>query len=745
MPVISEIELGARLLANPIVGVTGTNGKTTTTALLGAVLEAAAWPVEVAGNIGRPLSGLVGAVDDGVWIVCELSSFQLEDVDTLRPRVVVLTNLEPDHIDRHGSFDAYAAAKLRAFARQGPGDVAVVPRGFGAVPGSARRMEFSADDPLPAEPRILGAHNRENAAAATAAALAIGVPDEAIAHALETFPGVEHRIEEVATVDGVLYVNDSKATNAGRRAPRARVVSGQAEARHPRGAREGRALRRARGGVRGGRPRVSHRRGSRAARCGIGRRSRPVRAAGDARTGRRERGLRCVCGGRRAPVSGVRVVRPVRELRAARGGVQEARAEAPGVGNKRGADRGQVEQRLLILITLGLVAFGLVMVFSATSASATLGEGDPMRFLIKQGLYAVVGLVLLAVLSRLDYHVLRPLAPLMLVVAFGLCAAVLAAPTINGAHRWFLFGPVSVQPAELAKLAVCVWVCAVLARRPVPRTLGDLAKPVGLVVAIFCALIVVEPDLGTTIALAVMVSGILLVSGIPLRLYALATTLALGAGVLAIYMEPYRRARLLSFIDPWKDAEGAGFQNVQAIIGMGSGGITGEGLGQGIQKVNFLPEAHTDMIFAVVGEELGLIGSALLIGGFAVFAWVGFRVALECRDPFGKRLAAGITTLVCGQAAVNLAAVLGIAPLTGIPLPFVSYGGSSLLVMLAGVGVLLNIAVNERVVEARVRDRGRGNGRARSSGTRSRGGSARPRSDRDVRRDARPRRVAAGA
>jgi cell division protein FtsW len=210
-------------------------------------------------------------------------------------------------------------------------------------------------------------------------------------------------------------------------------------------------------------------------------------------------------------------------------------------------------------------------------------------------------------------------------------------------------------------------------------------------------------------------------------------------------MEPYRRARLLSFLDPWKDAEGAGFQNVQAIIGMGSGGITGEGLGQGIQKVNFLPEAHTDMIFAVVGEELGLIGSTLLIAGFAVFAWVGFRVALECRDPFGKRLAAGITTLVCGQAAVNLAAVLGLAPLTGIPLPFVSYGGSSLLVMLCGVGVLLNIAVNERVVEARVRDRGRGNRRPRSSGARGRGGAPRTRSSGDVRRDARPRRVAAGA
>ncbi len=210
-------------------------------------------------------------------------------------------------------------------------------------------------------------------------------------------------------------------------------------------------------------------------------------------------------------------------------------------------------------------------------------------------------------------------------------------------------------------------------------------------------------------------------------------------------MEPYRRARLFSFLDPWKDAEGAGFQNVQAIIGMGSGGITGEGLGQGIQKVNFLPEAHTDMIFAVVGEELGLIGSTFLIAAFGLFAWVGFRVALECRDPFGKRLAAGITTLVCGQAAVNLAAVLGLAPLTGIPLPFVSYGGSSLLVLLCAVGVLLNIAVNERVVEARVRDRGRGNGGSRSSRARSRRSAAGARSDGDVRRHARPRRIAAGA
>ena len=156
--------------------------------------------------------------------------------------------------------------------------------------------------------------------------------------------------------------------------------------------------------------------------------------------------------------------------------------------------------------------------------------------------------------------------------------------------------------------------------------------------------------------------------------------------------EPYRRARLFSFLDPWADPEDAGFQTVQALIGIGSGGLTGKGLGEGVQKINYLPEQQTDMILAVIGEELGLIGTAAVILAFAAFAFAGFVVALPCRDPFGKLLAAGITSLVCGQAAVNLAAVLGLAPLTGIPLPFVSYGGSSLVVLLASVGILLNIA-----------------------------------------------------
>jgi UDP-N-acetylmuramoylalanine--D-glutamate ligase len=210
IPVWSELELGSRLLPNPILGVTGTNGKTTTSELLGVMLGA-----PVAGNVGRALSDLDGQVEAESWVVCEVSSFQLEDIHEFRPRVAVLLNLEPDHLDRHSSFAAYRDAKLRIFENQSRGDTAVLPRGFDAVPGGAGRIEFEPSDPLPAEPRIPGAHNRENAAAATAAARAVGIGDARIAEALETFPGVAHRLELVAEAGGVRYVNDSKATNTG--------------------------------------------------------------------------------------------------------------------------------------------------------------------------------------------------------------------------------------------------------------------------------------------------------------------------------------------------------------------------------------------------------------------------------------------------------------------------------------------------------------------------------------------------
>jgi UDP-N-acetylmuramoylalanine--D-glutamate ligase len=209
----SEVELGSRLLPNPILGVTGTNGKTTTAELLGRIFEAAGRPVAVAGNVGRPLTGLAGALAEEAWVVCELSSFQLEDIHDFRPHIAILLNLTPDHIDRHGTFERYREMKLRVFENQEAEDVAVVPRGFPSVPGDARRAEFAPDDELPAEPSILGQHNRENAAAATAAARAAGIADDAIAEGLRTFQGVPHRLELVREVEGVRFVNDSKATN----------------------------------------------------------------------------------------------------------------------------------------------------------------------------------------------------------------------------------------------------------------------------------------------------------------------------------------------------------------------------------------------------------------------------------------------------------------------------------------------------------------------------------------------------
>jgi cell division protein FtsW len=407
---------------------------------------------------------------------------------------------------------------------------------------------------------------------------------------------------------------------------------------------------------------------------------------------------------------------------------------------------GHFDQRLLAFVTLGLVAFGLVMVYSATSASAALGDGDPMSYLKRQTVYALIGVIAMVAAARFDYHRLRFLAPPLLLASLGLCAAVLIlGPQINGARRWFLLGPASFQPSELAKISLCLFAAVYLARRRAPRTLGELFKPLGLLTLIFCGLILLEPDLGTTISLCGMMLAIFLVAGVPLRLLVAASLLAAAVGMLAIWVEPYRRARFFSFLDPWSDAQGSGFQIVQAMIGIGSGGFTGAGLGEGVGKISYLPEAHTDMIFAVIGEELGLFGSVLVIGAFGVFAVAGFRIALRCRDPFGKLLAAGLTALICGQAAINLAAVLGIAPLTGIPLPFVSYGGSSLVVLLAGVGILLNIAVNGTVVQARVSDRSGRNSRARPPGARGRRGTARSRGDGDVRRVARPRRVASGS
>ena len=400
---------------------------------------------------------------------------------------------------------------------------------------------------------------------------------------------------------------------------------------------------------------------------------------------------------------------------------------------------GGLEYHLLVVVTLGLVAFGLVMVYSASSARAALANDDPAYYLKRQAVYALLGIVALVVFSRTDYRRLRYLVPPLLLASFALLVAVLVVGiAVNGARRWLTLGPATLQPSELAKLALVLWLAAYLSRTPAPQSLGELIRPIGVVFGAALGLILVEPDLGTAISIVVMLAAVLVVAGT--RFSALAGAGAIGVGLIgaAIWLEPYRRERILSFLDPWQDPQGAGFQSVQAMLALGSGGFFGVGLGESVQKVYYLPEASTDMIFAIIGEELGLFGAFAVLGAFVVFGYAGFNVALACKDPFGKLLAAGITALICGQAAVNVSAVMGLAPLTGIPLPLVSYGGSSLVVLLASVGILLNIAVNHAAAEssAKVPDRRRRDGRARPARARGRRGAAQARRVRHARRSA---------
>jgi cell division protein FtsW len=424
-------------------------------------------------------------------------------------------------------------------------------------------------------------------------------------------------------------------------------------------------------------------------------------------------------------------------------------AAAPTVGRRRrvaatsarsrSAIDASVVHGLLALVTLGLVAFGLVMVFSASSARAAISADDPAFYLKRQGLYAALGLAVLVVLSRTGLAALRRSAGTLLAGCLALLALVLVAgESVNGARRWIEVGPVTMQPSELAKLALALWVSAFLARKPAPATLGALLRPIGLVTGIAAMLVLAEPDLGTAIAFGMVVGAALLVSGTPLRVMLTAGTLTAGLVLLVSWVTPYRRARLLSFLDPWADAGDTGWQSVQALLALGSGGLLGVGLGESVQKVYYLPEASTDMIFAIVGEELGLLGTVSVVLAFVALGYCGLRIALACRDPFGKRLAACLTALLCGQAALNIGAVLGLAPVTGVPLPFISYGGSSLIVSLASVGILLNIALNNGSPggKAEVPDRRGRNSGSRPARARGRRGAAGPGRRSHVRRPA---------
>jgi cell division protein FtsW len=355
-----------------------------------------------------------------------------------------------------------------------------------------------------------------------------------------------------------------------------------------------------------------------------------------------------------------------------------------------------IEYSLLLTATLCLVALGVVMVFSASSTTSLLGEsGDGTYYLKRTLLYGAVGLLVLRVLSVKGVRIMRPLTGVFLALTVCLLVAVMipgVGVEVNGAKRWIGAGLFQVQPSELAKVALVLYGAHLLATRPkLTRSIGDMT-PFLTAVALICLLVIVEPDLGTAMVACFSAAAMLIAAGARIRDLAMIGGAVALVIALAIMIEPYRMERLTGFLDPSADPSGAGFQANQARIALGSGGIFGVGLGESLQKASYLPEAHTDMIAAVIGEELGLMGIGMVVGLFAMFGYAGLKTAQKAGDRYTKLLAAGLTALVLVQATINLFAVLGLAPLTGVPLPFVSYGNSSLLCMLAAVGLLLNIA-----------------------------------------------------
>ena len=350
---------------------------------------------------------------------------------------------------------------------------------------------------------------------------------------------------------------------------------------------------------------------------------------------------------------------------------------------------------LLATVVLVLCVVGLVMVLSSSSVQALREYGSSWVFFRRQVVWLVLGSLALVVTARIDYHLWRRLAAPLLLVAILLLAVVLAPGvgiSVNGSTRWLGVGQLRMQPSELAKLALLFFCADLLSRRAPAGDRGWPLRPVLLALGAVALLVMLQPDLGTTLVLACIVMTLLFVGGTPVRTMA-GVVGVVGVGAFALGMvEPYRRARILSFLNPWADAGNTGYQVVQSLVGLGTGRLTGVGVGASRAKWGFLPNAHTDFIFAILGEELGLAGSLVVIALFVSFATLGIRVAVRAPDLFGALLAAGITAWVAGQAFVNIGAVVGILPVSGVPLPFVSFGGSSLVILMAAVGILLNVA-----------------------------------------------------
>lgn len=354
--------------------------------------------------------------------------------------------------------------------------------------------------------------------------------------------------------------------------------------------------------------------------------------------------------------------------------------------------------KVLFVATILLVALSIVMVYSASAAVALERYGNASMFLIKQATWAVLGLSMLAVIMRIDYRTYRE--PVFIWTCLGIVAvalvAVLFSPPVNNARRWFGIAGIGVQPSELAKLAAIFFIAALLERRM--HRIDEVTYallPIGIVLIGLVGLILLEPDFGTAMSLLLIAAVMVFAAGLDYRYVVGAILAAIPAIYIIVMGAAYRRRRVLAFLNPWEDPLGDGFQIIQSLIAVGTGGLWGRGLMNGVQKLFYLPEPHTDFIYSVISEELGLVGATAVLLCFCAITWRGLRVALRAQDSFGAFLALGLTTMVAVQALVNISVVLGLMPTKGIPLPFVSAGGSSLLINLVGMGILLNVSQHE--------------------------------------------------
>jgi len=350
---------------------------------------------------------------------------------------------------------------------------------------------------------------------------------------------------------------------------------------------------------------------------------------------------------------------------------------------------------LFIAVVAVLNVIGVVMVLSASSVVSLTSYGSPWHVFQRQLMWTVFGATAFFIAYRLDYRRWQQWAVPLVIAAAVLCTIVLMPGfgiMVGGSRRWLGLGWMRFQPSELAKLAVLVFAADLLTRRE--RELGDwraVLRPVLMVFATLGALVFIEPDLDSTVVLALITVAVLIAGGVRMRHLGTVAAIGLGLGTIMAIAEPYRRARILTFLHPTSDASNAGYQILQSMIAFGEGGVTGVGLGAGSAKYHFLPNAHTDFVFSIIGEELGLIGCVVVLALFVAFATFGVSIALRAPDRFGMLLAAGITVWVTAQAAINIGGVTGLLPVSGIPLPFVSFGGSSLVVTMLASGILANV------------------------------------------------------